>query len=422
MFKIQDFRQNFTSGALVSFIALPLCIAIAIASGFPVLSGVITAIIGGLLVSQISGSNLTINGPAAGMIVVMADSVQRLGGDDIFLGYKLTLGAVVLASIMQIAVSATKLPEIMRKFPEIVIRGMMAAIGLIVVLKQIFTMFGYKIPKDSMIKLVTDVPFALLGAQYETLFIGIFVITFIYFWNTKLSKVRILKSIPVYLVVIVFGSLLAFVLNIAVNQHFIMQSYAVAPSSLFLNIKTSIFRSFVFPEFTGMMTFNFALSVLTIFAVGSVETILSAIAVDKLDPQRRVSNLKKDLRAVGIGNLICGMIGGLPMIAEVVRSSASIKYGATNKWSNFFHGVLLLVLVGVCGGILKFIPMCVLAAMLILIGYNLINLPLLCNMYRESKFNIIIVICVVFFAIYLDLLVGVLFGLMLFFIRKKCVR
>ena len=150
MLKIEDFRKNALSGLLVSFIALPLCLAISIASGFPILAGFITAIIGGMLVSQISGSHVTINGPAAGMIVVILDSVERLGGGDVIAGYKLTLGAIVVASILQIATSFTKIPTLMRKFPEEVIRGMMVAIGSIVILKQIFTMCSYQMPKHKM--------------------------------------------------------------------------------------------------------------------------------------------------------------------------------------------------------------------------------------------------------------------------------
>jgi MFS superfamily sulfate permease-like transporter len=421
MFKIQDLRQNITSGILVSFIALPLCIVISIASGFPVLAGIITAIIGGIVVSQISGSHVTINGPAAGMIVVIMDSVRSLGGDDLIMGYKLTLGAILVASIMQVIVSFTKIPECMRKFPEIVIRGMMTAIGLIVILKQIFTMFGYKIPKDGMIKLITDVPFALLGAQYETIFIGIFTIALILLWNKKLSKIKYLKSIPVYLVAILAGSLLAYFLNIEQNKHFIIQSLSVSPSSLFLKLPDSITDAFSLPVFSKI-DLRFCLAVITIFAVGSLETVLSAIAVDKLDPLKRKTNLKKDLRAVGFGNAICGAIGGLPMIAEIVRSSANIKYGATNKWSNFFHGLSLLILTCICGSVLQFVPLCLLAAMLILIGYNLINIPLICNLYKESRFNMVIIASVVFFTLYIDLLVGIGSGFVLFYLYNKFVK
>ncbi len=422
MFKITDLNKNLVSGLLVSFIALPLCIAISIASGFPVLSGIITAIIGGVLVSQISGSNVTINGPAAGMIVVILDSVQKLGNGDSILGYKLTLGAIVVASALQIATSFTSLPNLMRKFPEVVIRGMMCAIGLIVILKQVFTMFGYKIPKDGMIKLITDVPQAFLGMQLETFFIGIFTIFFIILWNKKIAKIPTFSKIPVYLIVIIFGSVLGHVMNISENKHFLIQSYSSTPSSLFLALPDSILDAFSFPKFQSIASWNFILSVLTIFAVGSIETTLSAIAVDKMDPQKRNTNLQKDLRGVAIGNAICGFVGALPMIAEVVRSSANIKYGATNKSSNFFHGLFILIMVGLLGFMLHLIPMCVLAAMLILIGWNLINVKLVKDMCCEYKLNLPIILSVVFFTLYIDLLVGITSGLIIYSIGKVLVK
>ena len=418
MFERIAFRQNIVAGLLVSFIALPLCLAIATASNFPILSGILTAIVGGIVVSQISGSHLTINGPAAGMIVVMVDSVERLGAGDMILGYKLTLGAVVFASILQVLTSLTRIPEMMRKFPECVIRGMMVAIGAIVILKQVFAMFGYKMPKDSMIKLITDIPYAFLGMQIETFLIGLFVMIFIIFWNKFVKKCFLVK-IPVYIIVIIIGALLAFLLDISKNQHFLNANFAVTPSSLFLNLPNSIFEGFAFPLFEKIATKEFFVSVFTIFAIGSLETILSAIAVDKLDVWQRKSDLKKDLRGVGIGNFICGIIGGLPMIAEVVRSSANVKYGATNKWANFFHGVFLLLMVTLCIKFLGFIPLCVLAAMLILIGWNLINVRLIREMYKEWRPSVFVIICVVFFTIWIDLLVGIGSGLIAYLILKK---
>jgi len=414
-------RQNITSGFLVSFIALPLCLAISTASGFPIISGIITAIVGGILVSQLSGSNLTINGPAAGMIVVILDSVERLGGENLVNGYKLTLGAIIIASILQIITSFTKAPEMMKKFPESVIRGMMVAIGSIVILKQIFTVFGYKIPHDSMIKLITDIFDAFLGMQLETFAIGIFTIIFIVLWN-KVIKKGPLSRLPVYLLAIILGSAIAYILKISHNQHFLIEEYSVKPSSLFVNLPKSIKDSFAMPIFDKEISINFLISTFTIFAVGSIETILSAIAVDKLDHQRRNTDLKKDLRAIGIGNLICGSIGALPMIAEVVRSSANIKYGATDKWSNFFHGVFLLLFITIFNDIIAFIPLCVLASMLILIGWNLINIKLIREMYREWKPSLIVIITVAFFTIYIDLLVGILMGLSIYYAIKNAIN
>ncbi len=420
MLKVEDLRKNALSGLLVSFIALPLCLAISIASGFPILAGFITAIIGGLLVSHLSGSHVTINGPAAGMIVVILDSVERLGGGDVIMGYKLTLGAIVVASILQIATSFTKIPTLMRKFPEEVIRGMMVAIGSIVILKQIFTVCSYQMPKHKMLQLITDIPLALGGMQVETFAIGIFVIAFIIFWG-RLVKSGFLAKIPVYLLVIVIASILAFAFNIAGNHHYLFSSFAHQSSHLFVELPSSILKAFALPSFDGLTSKNFIISIAMIFAVGSIETILSAIAVDKLDIQKRRTNLQKDLRGVGIGNLICGAIGGLPMIAEIVRSSANIKYGATNKWANFFHGLFLLVFIVFLTKLIGFIPLCVLAAMLMLIGWNLINIKLIKQMYAQWKPSILVIASVVFFTLWIDLLVGIISGLIVYFAFKKLV-
>ena len=418
MFKISDLRNNLLSGLLVSFIALPLCLAIATASGFPVLSGLLTAIIGGLVVSHLSGSHITINGPAAGMIVVVLDSVERLGGGDNILGYKMTLAAIVIASILQIITGCTKLPAMMRKFPEVIIRGMMVSIGLIVIIKQIFIVCSFKMPKHSILGLITDIPQSLAGMQIETFIIGLSVICSIIFWNRKV-KSGFLSKIPVYLLVIVLASIAAFAFNISSQHHYLMQSFAQQSSNLFVSLPGSLLSAFQLPAFTNLLTLNFLLSVLTIFAVGSLETILSTIAADKLDPQKRSADLKKDLRAVGFGNFLCGMLGALPMIAEIVRSSANVKYGATNKWSNFFHGLFLLIFITLFASLMGYVPLCALGAMLILVGINLINVKLIKQMYKEWKPSLVVILSVVVFTLWIDLLVGILSGLMVYLLFKK---
>ena len=418
MFKISDLRSNLLSGLLVSFIALPLCLAIATASGFPVLSGLLTAIIGGLVVSHLSGSYITINGPAAGMIVVVLDSVERLGGGDNILGYKMTLAAIVIASILQIITGCTKLPAMMRKFPEVIIRGMMVSIGLIVIIKQIFIVCSFKMPKHSILGLITDIPQALAGMQIETFIIGLSVICSIIFWNRKV-KSGFLSKIPVYLLVIVLASIAAFAFNISSQHHYLMQSFAQQSSNLFVSLPGSLLSAFQLPAFTNLLTLNFLLSVLTIFAVGSLETTLSTIAADKLDPQKRSADLKKDLRAVGFGNFLCGMLGALPMIAEIVRSSANVKYGATNKWSNFFHGLFLLIFITLFASLMGYVPLCALGAMLILVGINLINVKLIKQMYKEWKPSLVVILSVVVFTLWIDLLVGILTGLVVYLLFKK---
>jgi MFS superfamily sulfate permease-like transporter len=404
-------KQNLTAGFLASFIALPLCIAIASAPEFPVLSGIITAIIGGILVSQISGSHLTINGPAAGMIVVIIDAVEKLGNGDLVLGYKYTLGAIVCASLLQIAISFTKFPNLMRKFPETIIRGMMMAIGLIVITKQIFVLNGFKPVAVNIVNLFNYVPQSFMGMQLKSFLLGAFTILLIIFWK-KLTQIHnIFKIIPVHLVAIILGGLIATIYDFHQHQHFLNNLVSRPMSSSFVDIPSNLKSAFRLPDFSIIFSLKFWLATLTIFGVGSLETMLSAIAVDKIDPQKRQTNLSKDIRAIGIGNVICGMVGALPMIAEIVRSNANVNYGATNKSANFFHGLALLLMITIFSDLLKFIPLCVLAGMLILIGFNMLNLKLFLKIFQESKIDFLAILVVIFFTLKIDLLAGIFIGL-----------
>ena len=235
MSNVANLKQNAVAGLSVSLIALPLCLAIANASNFPILAGIITAIIGGLLVSRISGSFLAINGPAAGMIVIVLDCVERLGKGDVMLGYKATLGAIVVAAILQIITGFTKLPNLMRKFPEELIRGMMVAIGGIIIIKQAFIIFAYQPPKHSLVQLILDLPKAFLGMKIEVFAISCGVVAFIIFWQKKV-KCGFFSKIPVYLLTILLFSVLAFFLDINNNNHYLINSFSNPAKSLFINL------------------------------------------------------------------------------------------------------------------------------------------------------------------------------------------
>ena len=412
-------KQNLTAGVLVSFIALPLCIAIASACEFPILSGIITAIIGGIFVSRISGSNLAINGPAAGMIVVIVDAVEKLGNGNLALGYKYTLACIACASILQIAISFTKIPELMRKFPEIIIRGMMMAIGLIVITKQIFILNGFKPVAVNIISLFNYIPQSFLGMQLESFLLGSFTILLIIFWK-KLSQIHnIFKIIPVHLVAVVLGALIAFFYDFHQHQHFLNEAISRPMSSSFVNISTDLKSAFAFPDFAIFFSVKFWLATLTIFGVGTIETLLSAIAIDKIDAQNRQTILTKEIRAIGFGNLLCGLVGALPMIAEIVRSNANVNYGATNKSANFFHGLSLFLMITIFSSLLQFIPLCVLAGMLIIIGFNMLNLKLFFKIFHDNKIDFITILLIIFFTLKIDLLAGIFFGLIFFMLITK---
>jgi len=412
-----NLKTNFLSGILVSFIALPLCIAIASASSFPIMSGIITAIIGGIVVSQISGNKLAINGPAAGLIVIILDSVERLGDGNNMQGYLYTLGAISIASILQFLTSFTKITDLMRKFPEYIIRAMMMAIGLIVLLKQFFILSNYQPPKVSILGLFKFIPNAILGMQIENFVIGMLVIILIIFWKNILEKKhKIFKLIPIYLLVIFIGIGLAKFIDLKNNQHFLFTQFSHPNANNFINISPNLKEAFNFPDFGIIYSFKFWLSVLTIYSVASIETILSSIALDKIGKTQ--TNLNKDLRAIGIGNFLCSLCGSLPMITEIVRSSANVNYGASNKFSNFFHGISLLIMVIFFGSYLNLIPLCVLAGMLILVALNMINLKLFKQIYHQNKIEFFIIITIILTTLYSDLLIGILIGLLLHLIAN----
>jgi len=323
-----------------------------------------------------------------------------------------------VAAILQIITGFTKLPNLMRKFPEEVIRGMMVAIGIIIIIKQAFIIFAYQPPKHSLVQLILDLPKAFLGMKIEVFAISIGVVAFIIFWQKKV-KCGFFSKIPVYLLTILLFSVLAFFLDINNNNHYLINSFSNPAKSLFINIPNSFLSAFSLPNFAQFFSFEFLVSVFAIYAVASIETVLSAIAVDKLDPQNRTTNLRKDLKAIGCGNLVCGLVGGLPMITEIIRSSANIKYGASNSWSNFFHGLFLLLFVLFFASFINFIPLCVLASILMIIGVNLINFPLIKKMYVESKSSLFVILTVVAFTIATDLLIGVFSGLLVYWILEK---
>ncbi len=378
---LRDFRENWQadilSGFLVFLIALPLCLGISMASGFPPQAGIITAIIGGLVVSRINGSFMTICGPAAGLIVVILDSVRELGAGDALAGYRYTLAAIVFASLAQIALGYFKAGKLSAFFPAAAVHGMLAAIGVIIMAKQIHVMLGVKPEADTLFATISAIPASIRDMNPEVATIGLIGLGILIVWT--LVSNRYVKMIPAPLVVVLVGMALAQYFDLddehrylflPDNQFLPHHEFTIGPKFL-VTIPTHFLASFAFPDFSKVFTLVFWQQVVAISLVGSLETLLSAAAVDRLDPQRRVSDLNRDLAAVGIGNTICGLIGGLPMIAEIVRSSANCTNGARTGWANFFHGLFLLIFVALFPKVIHEIPLAALASLLVFTGFRL---------------------------------------------------
>ncbi len=414
----ENWRSDLLSGFLVFLIAMPLCLGISMASGFPPSAGIITAVIGGVLVSRMSGSFVTINGPAAGLIVVVLGAVQELGEGDAMAGYRYALAAIVVASVFQILMGYFKTGRLSSFFPSSVVHGMLAAIGIIIMAKQIHVVLGNAPEKgSSLFSTIAQIPHSLINMNHEIAIIGFSGLAILILWSVV--KNRYLKMIPAPLIVVLVGIGLGKLFDLD-HEHI----YLFLPDATFLPhheetvgpkflvaISDNFMSSFYFPDFSKVATVEFWEAVVSICLVGSLESLLSAMAVDKLDPYKRQSNLDKDLMAVGVGNVAAGMLGGLPMIAEIVRSSANVNNGAKTSWANFFHGLFLLLFVVFFPRLIHSIPLAALASLLVFTGFRLASPKEFGKVLGLGKEQFFLFVVTIIGVIATDLLVGVALGI-----------
>jgi MFS superfamily sulfate permease-like transporter len=395
----ENWRSDLQSGFLVFLIALPLCLGISVASGFPPSAGIITAIIGGVLVSQINGSYLTINGPAAGLIVVVLAAVQALGEGDALAGYRYTLAAIVVASVFQVLMGIFKMGQLSSFFPTSVVHGMLAAIGLIIIATQTHVMLGVKPEPGSLFSSISQIPHSLLNMNTEIVIISFLGLLILTIWPLIKSR------IPAPVIVVLVGMLFAW--------HFELAQDASGSGSKYymVAIPDNFLADFYFPDFSKLTTIAFWEAVLSISLVGSLESLLSTTAIDKLDPYKRSADLDRDLTAVGLGNVVAGFIGGLPMIAEIVRSSENVNNGAKTAWANFFHGLILLLFVVLFPRLINSIPLASLAALLVYTGYRLASPKAFARVMDVGKEQFLMFAITIIGVLAIDLLAGVALGI-----------
>ena len=369
----ENWRHDILAGFQIFLIALPLCLGIAMASNFPPMAGITAAMVGGLLVSRINGSYVTISGPAAGLIVVTLSAVQTLGEGDPMSGYRLALAAVVCAGALQTLLGLLKVGNLSAFFPSSVVHGMLAAIGVIIMAKQIHTVLGVKPEAGEIFNTIGEIPHSLVNLNPEIACIGIVSLLLMILWPQ--IKLRYLKMLPAPIIVVLVGMALGQIFDLDHQHKYFIHFpedhvYTVGPSFL-VAIPMNFLKGFYFPDFSKIGTLQFWIIVVTICLVSSIESLLSAAAIDKLDPFQRQSNLNRDLSGLGIGSSVSGFLGGLPMISEIVRSSANIDNGARTGWSNFFHGLFMLSFVALFPKLIHEIPLASLAALLVYTGYRL---------------------------------------------------
>jgi len=404
-------KSDIPASIVVFLVAVPLCLGIALASGAPLFSGIIAGIVGGIVVGAFSGSQLGVSGPAAGLAVIVLVAIQDLGSFEVF------LLAVFLSGIIQVILGYAKAGIIGYYFPSSVIKGMLAGIGIIIILKQIPHAFGYDKDYEGSLSFaqpdghntLSELMYMMEAITPGALVIALLSMAILILWERPfMKKIALFKLVQGPLVVVAVGILFSLMfsghatLNLA-QEH--MVNIPVAESL------SGFFGQFTFPDFSQILNPAIYMTAVTIAVVASLETLLCLEATDKLDPQKRVTPANQELKAQGIGNMISGLIGGLPITQVIVRSSTNIQSGGQTKMAAIFHGMLLLLCAAAIPHVLNLIPLASLAAILFLVGYKLAKPVLFKQMYKLGWSHFIPFIVTIVGIVLTDLLVGIGLGL-----------
>jgi len=421
---LSNIRYDLPASMVVFFVALPLCLGIALASGAPLFAGIIAGIVGGIVVGIFSGSQLGVSGPAAGLAVIVLNAIGLLNGWEAF------LVAVVLAGIIQLIMGYLRLGIIAYYFPTSVIKGMLTGIGLIIILKQIPHALGYDIDfeGDVAFRLGDENSFTLIHNALGLITPGALIVSIVsmailVIWESVLSKKhKIFTWIQGPFVAVIAGIILTYlfdskILPFALNAEHLVNIPVASSLSDFFN-------QFTFPDFSQLRSPNVYIVALTLAIVASLETLLCVEATDKLDPNKNVTPTNRELKAQGIGNIISGLIGGLPVTQVIVRSSANITFGGKTKLSTILHGCFLLICVLTIPAILNRIPLATLACILFVVGYKLAKPSLFVAMYRMGWDQFVPFIVTVAAIVLTDLLKGIGIGMVVavFYILRNHYR
>lgn len=406
-------KADMLSGFLVFLIALPLCLGISLASGFPASGGIITAIVGGLVCGFISNSELTIKGPAAGLIVIVLGCVAEFGyttGADPaadLQAYRLALGVGVAAGVIQILIGLFRAGVLSEFFPGAAVHGLLAAIGVIIFSKQVPVMLGLP-SSGAPLELLASIPDFVMGMNPIVGGIGLGSLAILFLHRFLPRQV---KLVPGPLMVLIVSVPVAMLLGVQTEgtYEFGGSTFELGPAFL-VNVPLNITNAIAFPDFSGLTTPTGIKYIFLFSIIGSLESLLSAKAIDGIDPWHRKTNHDRDLTAVGVGNTIASLIGGLPMISEIVRSRANIDNGAKTRFANMFHGLFLLVLIAAVPALINRIPLSALAALLVFVGLRLASPAEFKHMYHEGKGPFIVFVSTIIGVLATDLLSGIGIG------------
>ncbi|HMU11554.1 MAG TPA: SulP family inorganic anion transporter [Ferruginibacter sp.] len=412
-------KHDLKASITVFFVALPLCLGISLASGAPMYSGLLAGILGGIVVSLISKSELSVSGPAAGLTAICATAITQLGAIEIF------FLSVAVAGLLQILLGIFRLGGFTHFIPSAVIKGMLTAIGIILISKQIPAFIGYDKPDFWSNEFFNIISFKNVYSNVDSLYkhssagvivIALLSIILLYVWKNTLAKK--ISFLPTSFITVLFGVLLAFFFQQYVPQ------LALKPSQ-YVSVPKDIFSQVKLPKFDALFS-NMEIwrNAVVICFVATLETLLSIAAIDKLDPQNRITPQNRELVAQGSANFLSGLLGGLPITAVIVRSSANAEAGAKTRLSAFTHGLWLLLAVLFAIPLINLIPYCVLAVILIRTGYNLAKPKMILSVYKQGREQFMPFIITVVSILFTDLLIGVLIGVgySIYFLIKHTYR
>lgn len=423
MFK--ELKSDLPASIVVFFVAVPLCLGIALASGAPLFAGIIAGIVGGIVVAIASGSSLGVSGPAAGLAVIVLTSIATLGSWPAF------LLAVFLAGVIQLIMGFAKAGFIAYFFPSSVIKGMLTGIGLLIILKQIPHALGYdKDAEGDLSYFQTDggTTLSSITKAFDVLTPGAILIaalsiTILILWDKVLTKKhKLFQLIQGPIVVVILGIVMNYLFQSG-TLHFSLAADQVVRLPVAHSL-TGFFGQFTFPDFSAITNAEVWKIAVVLAIVASLETLLSVEATDKLDPFKRITPTNRELKAQGLGNIVSGLIGGLPITQVIVRSSVNISFGGKTKMSAILHGVFLLISAITIAGLLNMIPLASLAAILLMVGYKLAQPALFKQMYKLGWEQFVPFVATVIGILATDLLKGITIGILfgIFYILRHSYR
>lgn len=415
---VRFLRYDILSGFLVFLIALPLCLAIAKASGFPPIAGIFTAIVGSIVTTFLSNSELTIKGPAAGLIVIVAGCVAEFGGMsgvEETGAYRMALAVGFAAAVLQVLFGLFRAGFFAEFFPTSAVHGMLAAIGVIIIAKQIPVALGVQATGEPL-ELLGQIPQFVLDANPAIALIGVVSIAIMFLWPLVGERVPFLKSIPSPFVVLLAAIPMGMAFDLLHKHNYYLQGHEYQLSEQYLvDMPDRVFGMFEMmttPDFSVLAMPVAWKWVLMFFLIGSLESLLSAKAIELLDPWKRKTDMNRDMLGVGVANLASSMVGGLPMISEIVRSKANIDNGARTRFANMWHGIFLLVCVALIPTVLHRIPYAALAGMLVYTGFRLAHPTEFVNIYRIGREQLVIFVSTIVAVLATDLLIGIAIGIL----------